>query len=309
MTLIYNHTRSIQEPEDIDIIEEDWIKKCFVGGLLYSEDTKLIKDAICIDINSAYPSFLQSSSFRIPIKKGKFTTIEKFDKIIKYGIYRVHIIKSEDVNINTLFKFNPDNYYTHFDINTAILLGLNISLIQDCQANALLYGEGTCVMGCSMFSNLIDLLMELKMKKVQYAKSLLSQSWGSLCEKQKQKKVAYEDFEIPNGYILVGARPYNGTHLFEYSKLGQYFKHNWGRMSCFLTAVVRKKMATTCFNIKDCIYKIHTDSVVCNKSNMKDIKVKLSKDIGDWKIENEGDCKIFHGKAYWNEEIEESDEE
>jgi hypothetical protein len=68
-------------------------------------------------------------------------------------------------------------------------------------------------------------------------------------------------------------------------------------------------MATTCFNIKDSIYKIHTDSVVCNKSNVKDIKVKLSKDIGDWKIENEGECKIFHGKAYWNEEIEESDEE
>ena len=41
-----------------------------------------LEEAYQYDINSAYLSFLQSNSFKIPVKEGKFTQIEELPEIL-----------------------------------------------------------------------------------------------------------------------------------------------------------------------------------------------------------------------------------
>jgi hypothetical protein len=290
LKLLYNFTRSIQEPEDMTPLEEEYIRNCFTGGLIYSKKCDL-DNAVCVDINSAYPSFLKSTSFGIPMKQGTFTKVDNFDKIIPYGIYRAKISRSEDENINKLFRFNKLDYYTHYDIYTAREMGLQIQLIDDDQANALLYDGKSRTMACSIFNGLIDLLYKLKQEKVTYSKPLLSTLWGALCEKDNIIEILKDTFEIPDGCKIIGGRPYGNTNMLEYVRIGGYFKHNYARFAPFLTSAVRRKVATVAFPIKENVYRIHTDSIVTDLSLDK-LNIKTSNKLGEWKIENQGMCKI-----------------
>ena len=169
---------------------------------------------------------------------------------------------------------------------------LKIELIQDNGMNALLY-KSQCITSCVAFKSLIDMLYDLKAKNIAYAKPLLSCLWGSLCEKNKKYKLCTSDFNIPDGYILTGARPTKEGHdIMEYTKVGNYYKHNFARLAPFLLSAVRRKMATTVYPIRDKVYRMHTDSLVTTVKlqNIKD--VVIDEKIGNWKIEKQGDVII-----------------
>ena len=200
--LFHNMTNSVEEPEDISELEELYLMKAFKGGLIYSKAAEL-NNAICIDKNSAYPSSLNTTSFTIPLKAGKFSELLELPDIIQYGIYRCKITKIDDINANIMFMFNKENYYTHIDINNARLLKLNIVLIVDGQANALIYASR--ISSTQVFRPIIKYLYDLKEKKVPCAKHLLNSLWGMLCQKNSLKSLANKDeyIDIPiDNYLL-----------------------------------------------------------------------------------------------------------
>ena len=60
------------------------------------------------------------SSQTFPFKEGQFKIIHQSDLEDKlyfdYGIYRCHILKSSDEQLNKLFRFNKLDKYIHIDL-------------------------------------------------------------------------------------------------------------------------------------------------------------------------------------------------
>ena len=152
-----------------------------MGALIFSSKDTTLDNAIQYDINSAYPSIMIRNDFKVPMTQGEFKYIDNlFEKpYLSYGIYRVIISRSGDENIDKLFRFNPKNKYTHTDINSAILLKLNIELIKDGQANYLSYEKG-CVQGSVMFKSFFEKLYEYKKNKVPFSKDIITSLWVDL---------------------------------------------------------------------------------------------------------------------------------
>lgn len=299
LQLFYNFSKGVQDPESITELEEKWIKDAMIGGLIFGTKCNL-KQAICYDMNSAYGYAMQFSGFKIPIKQGDFKCIDKLTDIVPFGIYRCNIKKSNDQNTNKLFRFNVHRKYTHIDIYVARKLGLQIDLINDGQANCLIYGAGKCINASKMFKTMIDYLYNLKCEKLTFAKRILTCLWGGLCEKKVISKTAFnpdQPYEIPADSELLGIRPTKKGDLILYAKRGKYFKTNYARMAPFLTAFVRKQMAYAIYPHKEHVHRCHTDSIL---SDVTISELDLSPAIGKWKIEHQGSCKIYNSmKVDW----------
>jgi hypothetical protein len=291
--VIHYKASSIDEPEDLTAIEAEWIHKSFMGGLLYAKKGEY-KDANCIDINSMYSYYMSHEHFFIPVKQGEFTTLDDdyIKKIVPFGIYRCII--STDKQEKALFKFNDYNYYTHYDINNAKELGFDIKLIQDGQANVLLYDSQSRIQGSRAFGEAIKYLYELK-QKVKYTKNIMSATWGYMMEKTTKKFIVAENEipEIDDNYTIQTITKYNDCSKIKVYKSDYIYKSNWARIGAFLTAYCRYNLRKiiTSNNINfDNIIRIHTDSITTiNEPLRKDL---LGNDIGKFKIEKQGDCIV-----------------
>jgi hypothetical protein len=292
---MFNDLTQGVHPDLINELEEDWLHKSFKGGLIFGEFCE-VDQAVVYDLNSAYPNALKSTSFSIPIKEGEFTKLKELGPIVGYGIYRCIISKSDDYNTNKLFRFNPENYYTHIDIASARQLGLDIELIIDDEANALLYKKR--IVGSRLFGTYISTLYDLKKKGCTMAKPLLNTLWGGLCERRKKYKSLTgitTHFNIPDNHTILAMSPLKDEDLICYSEQGHYFKTPYARLGPFLTAFVRKQMMTAILPIKDETYRCHTDSILTNSWNTNHIKI--GKEIGQFKIEKQGNCIIKNAQT------------
>ena len=261
-----------------------------------------LEEAYQYDINSAYLFFLQSNSFKIPVKEGKFTQIKELPKILQYGMYRVKITKSDDEKINRLFRFREDNKYTHSGIYSARELKLEIELIIDDEANALIYSLG-CINGCKIFKTMITYLYELKQQKVPFVKDMMILLWGSLCEKNKIKHTIIDDeLHIPDGSVIKSMHPYKNGWKISYYEFGNVFKLNYARFAPFLTSAVRLKIVRDVLPNIDSVYRVYTDSILSSKPLTN---LKIGTEIGNYKLEKTGKCIIdkTSKKPIWNDEI------
>ena len=102
------------------------------GALIFAEVCDL-DDAVCIDVNSAYPNAMRNTGFSVPMKQGDFSRITEFPEFISFGIYRCIIKKSGNRHTDKLFRFNKTNKYTHIDIANAKQLGLKVTLVDERQ--------------------------------------------------------------------------------------------------------------------------------------------------------------------------------
>jgi hypothetical protein len=291
LKLFYNMSKGIEDPEQITELEEEWLKDTFQGGLIFGESITL-ENATSYDVNSAYPSILKHSGFKIPVKQGDFQRITEITDIIPYGIYRCVIKRSGNYHTDKLFKFNSLNKYTHTDIYVARKLKLDVGLIIDDEANCLLYGAGKCVNGARMFKTIIDYLYNLKLNNVKYGKIMMNTLWGALCEKSYVFKSVYDDkesYNIPEDCTILSISPTNKGNLVSYSKKGRYFKLSYARFGPFLTSVVRKLMTDTIYSHKELVHRCHTDGFI-TQTPIDDIE--LSSEIGKFKIEKQGKCII-----------------
>ena len=287
---------SFHEPEELSPSEQEWFYRCFKGGLIFCDNGKTIDDAYNYDKKSAYPAMLCNDHFTFPVKVGEFKMLTELPNVLSYGIYRCNIEPTSDENINKLFKFNSKNYYTHYDIQLARELKLSVYLILD-ETNALLYTKDRGN-GATYFRQVVHMLYNLKTKS-KLAKLVLNSILGALCQRYKIKTTTSNQVNLNRGELLVEIKPMGETlHKISYLKNGQYFKHPYARIGCFLTASVRKQMAMIIEPFKEHVHKCHTDSIL---SDIELDNVLIGDRIGDFVLEQHGKVKIHHStkKLEW----------
>jgi len=140
LDLFDRFTKYLMNPESIEQDEAYWIQSANIGAIIWADQYS--GQGYKYDIKSMYPSIM-SSTGKFPIKKGQFQILESIDNLsyFPFGIYRCEVSKSDDDNINKLFRFNQLNYYTHTSLENAKSLGLNIHLIKDSNPNFLFYSR------------------------------------------------------------------------------------------------------------------------------------------------------------------------
>ena len=291
-------SKEIQLPENINQIEKEWLENASIGALI--NFTEYIGEAYKYDIKSQYPSILKSV-FMIPLKSGEFKKFsqEEFDKLeyYTYGIYRVKIEKSEDENINRLFRFNNLNYYTHINITDAKKFGLKINLIEDDQANSLIYSRDKCLRADQIFKRFVDFLFKFKENKElekdvrDYIKLIINRLWGALVETNEKRNIiskeSLEDFEIPKNYKVVQIKPSRNKNqiILDIAHNDNFYKNNYARLKPFLIAKGRSVISNLMFSHKEFIKRIHTDGVISSKK----LDIKLGDKLGD--LVFEGYCE------------------
>ena len=302
--ILFKYSASSIPPEPIQSQEADWLNKAFMGGLMYAEKGNF-ENTTCYDQNSMYSHYMGSDKFLVPYKQGVFSKVLNSDqKFYSYGIYRANI-ESNDESNNKYFRFNNKHHlYTHYDLSNAIKLGFTVELIQDDEANALLYSKDERMYGHHAYSKTIKYLFDLK-TKCPYAKRILSCLWGSMVEKNKKLVVIRPDEEIKelddDAIITTFIRSDSGCVKVQYLNASEIFKTNYARIGCFLTSYCRFQMSQfirSNFENEN-VLRIHTDGVI-----VKDEKLNpnlLKKDIGLYKIEDEGNCNITNVNLIdWN---------
>lgn len=289
-------TKIIEIPQDISQHETEFLNKSTQGSLIFNE--KYQGKAYKYDIISMYPSIMKSQ-FLIPLKQGEFKklTDEEFNKFktsfFPYGIYRAKINKSEDDNINRLFRFDTNNYYTHFSLTHAKKLGLNIELIQDDQPNLLFYSRDKCITGNELFSKYIDLLYDLKQKNVPLSKKILNSLWGILCEtdqiktttdkKEEEEEYYYNDEEDTEITFIKPSKINENEFIIGYAKNNKFFKTNFARMKPFLLSKARLIISDIMQPYyKDLVIRCHTDGFLLKD---KPENIKIGDKLGDLKYE------------------------
>ena len=122
------------------------------------------------DIISMYPSILLSNLL-IPIQQPNFNVISNNEfqekEYYAYGLYHCIVNKHKTKEVNNLFRFNVNNWYTHIDIKRAKELKLTITIIENNECNFIYYNSSKCIKACDLFKNYFDVLYKLKDKKIQ----------------------------------------------------------------------------------------------------------------------------------------------
>ena len=271
-------TKSINPPEDILQDEAMWIKESSIGALVWATeyDGELYK----YDIKSQYPYLMTQHTLKFPIKRGEFQRIDNFSEYFQFGIYRCIISKSSDENINKLFRFNKKNCYTSISLDHAKKLGLKYELIQDSQPNFLYYSRDKLITFNEVFKSYIELLFDLKEKKVEKSKDILNILWGALCEIDKKKYYCDIDkiINIEENEEICEINPYENNEdidIISTHKTYKRYKHNYARLKPFLLSKGRQMISNIMFPIKENIKRIQTDGFLSTVKLHDNKNVKL----------------------------------
>ena len=283
LDLFDRFTKFMSEPDEILQDESVWIHEASKGSaLIWAEpyEGELYK----YDVKSLYPHLMTLPTLKFPIKRGEFIILDKFGEFFQFGIYRCVIKKSDDSNINKLFKFNGNHYYTSISLEHAKKLGLDIQLIQDSKPNFLYYSREKLITFNEVFKPYVEFLFELKDKGIDKAKFILNILWGALCEIDKKR--FYDDKEIniqPDEEIMF-FRPSNfddDVDVIVINKINKKYKTNYARLCPFLLSKGRSHMSNIMFENREHIHRIQTDGFLSDKLIHSNIDVK----IGELKYE------------------------
>lgn len=284
LTLFHHLTRTVPNPEQISQLEAEWINEASNSALMYHQ-LNYEGQGYNYDIKSMYPSIMKSRNFLIPIKAGTFEYIERFENnFVRYGIYRAIIKPSSNNDINKLFKFVRNNFYTHYDIRRAMDLNLEIELINDGQANALVYHRDKCITGSELFGQYVDKLFDLKQKKVKRAKAILNILWGALSQKDVIKKDVRKHSKtiltIPENaqFTIRPSLHDENQSLVQYIRNDKRYKTNFARICPFLIAKGRFDISKIMEPYKENLVRCHTDGFILTEEGTN---LRLGDDLGD----------------------------
>ncbi|CAB5180843.1 unnamed protein product [Rhizophagus irregularis] len=201
-------SRAPKKAEDLSPEEDHWIKSAYMGGLLMREH---VGQYVQENLKHLHTFSVNSNNYNL-----------------KYGIYRVSIgSHPADQKCTRTFRYNPAGYYTHYDIQMAIDLGLYIELSSE-SPNALIFEQNKLMSGHDIFHQWARYLTQIKHEGGQVgtvAKHMLVSLWGRL----------YSD----------GQRP--GPHRC---------------MAPFISAKGRKILSEKIRPLGDCVKRIHTDGFI-----------------------------------------------
>lgn len=297
--------------------ESYWLEKASSGGLIYAEPGEY-SEAISYDINKMYsgllgrkPTWVNKGSghaLYVPTCEGEYKTLKALPAILPCGIYRCEV-EGE----HKLFHTNPTNHYTHFDLYTAQELKLKITLIEDSQPNALIYGSDKCMMiqASQLFEPFFDLMTVttniLKqdgspeaLQAVKRMKLIGNCLWGGLSQKNIKYKVIKKDAPLDmDKYEPISIVEIKGKEEHYRTKLQvkhQPFKTSYARLCPFITAIGRRYMYDQVKQHASSIVRIHTDGFISTKR----LAMPIGDRIGQWKVEKQGSCKVIHvNKQEW----------
>ena len=289
--LFRNMSKTISEPEDLDAIEHKILDTAYRGGIHYAEKGEY-KNVIDYDMNSMYANYMKQLNFIFPSSKPiyKMFTTQEFNNLqfYSFGIYRVSFTNTHKFwTIGTKLS-----WYTHHDLNIAKLLNMKIVLIEN-ETKALLYESKNCIRGNKCFENVIDYIDKLEKNKniSKYMKTIRTSLFGVLTSKNKKYNIIKHDEQIEcSDFLLESIVDSQKSTVVETIDKNNIFKYSWARCGIFLTAYCRIKMIQVLLKCNlDDIIQINTDGFI-SKTIIKDLKI--SKDMGDWKIKHTGDCIV-----------------
>jgi hypothetical protein len=206
-------------------------------------------------------------------------------KGIDVGIYKCIIHKSVDELIHKLFVFNRNNYYTHFDLMLARELDLTIEL-STVKPNAIIWGRSDYLRGEQVFTKYVDLLFDLKLKKIPGSKDILNIIWGALSQKNEITLTISEDskeiINIEDDSIFSNVYPRNDKEtIIKFCKNNNYYETNYARIAPFILARGRYYISKTVRPFIKYIKRLHTDGFI---STVKlDLGDQIGTDLGQLK--------------------------
>ena len=262
--------------ETIDDVEFEWISGCKCYGLLYAKPAQF--KGRCIDGNSWYSSIMVDQKLILPLGNPEYKTLDRLSDVISFGIYRAVIYGTD----SRLFLHNPKNFYTYIDIKEALKRGYTVDLICDGAPNHLFYDSSSRETGHYLFRGFVDLLYPLKGKN-PLVKQLLNMLWGALCQRVKlyhDDEVDFDSFDF-----LDICETDDATSFVEKAK--KYVLPH-ARVGIFITAMGRAKLADAIADIKDEVYRVHTDGIYTSSAK----EFEFSDELGGWKLEDEGEFVV-----------------
>jgi hypothetical protein len=301
--LAISYQTMTMDTEPLTKQESIWTKEASGGGIKYAKKGKY-KNVKSVDQNGMYSYYLGESPFTFPVKQGEFMTVDNdyIKDFAPVGVYRC-IIESTDEENDKFFTYNRYNKYTQNSINHAYELGFKVTMIQDGEANALIYGAKTRIQSKQLFNKLVQELQQLKKKtKIPFVKEMMSRLWGSLSENHKNVLIVRDEEQNIDDADILSIQT-NKNHLrVKYRKYGDpIYIHNYARIAPFLTSYTNLKFSQFMReNIKDTskIYRINTDSFITDIDNEIN---NIGGELGQFKLEKSGNCKIKHVyKVKWN---------
>ena len=284
--------------DKIEAYEFDYLHSCG-GGVRVAEEYE--GKAFKYDVNSFYPSMLNSNTMRIPKKKGTLTDIDQQDfdeqEFVTFGIYHAKI--TGDINPK-LFTVLKSNRYTHYEINRAKNLKYSIKIL----GQALLWAPDQVVSAKKVFGEFVEYLFPLK-KKDPLLKQILNSLWGGLVSSRSTYTMidTIEDLEIPKSATILKAEQLTqNTYKFTiHDKDCNTFKTNYGRLKPFLLGLGRCIVHKTIEKAgHEAIVFSHTDSLISRKwlnltKNLNDRGLEM----GQFKYEGRDDeCEVFNMSRY-----------
>jgi hypothetical protein len=255
------------------------------GGVRVGEPYKGV--AYKYDINSYYPSILNSKTAKFPISPGKLTDITTEDikqkRFVKFGVYHAEIECDNSKKFTTI----STNMYSHSEINYAKQLGLNITILGQC----ITWDEDQLRTFNSIFGDYVDYLYPLK-KKHKGFKLILNSLWGSLVQKRGgviTYRCKWEDLN-PDKQIIIKTNPIDDEYCMLTEKIKiSFFKTTYARLNPFLLGLARVQMHKTFCKIGyDNLLWSHTDSMITS-APLTYKQIKINNILGNWKYE--GRCK------------------
>ncbi len=309
--LFHLKSGSIPSPEPMGEIESKWIDFACGGGITYplrrdvnkSLGEKHLPYGISYDINRMYFSLYESKHLGVPMSAGEFSRIAELPSPLKFGIYRVNIREpsgSWENPLRKLFRFKNNEYYTQMDVQTALDIGLDVTMVMDDEANVCFYRKRLLASEIfAQYTDFVRMIEEKSLDQESYIRSAVKKMrnslWGALMQKNNKtiawssaeaKSIDLENFSVDHVYPMQG----ENAVVVDYINYVKRFQRNWARIGPFITARARRMMYQVLAPHAEHIHRIHTDGFV---SDCK-LPLDIGSEVGQWKVEHEGECTIYH---------------
>ena len=299
----------IQRACDIASIDKDegrYISKASTGALIWSDVSRTEPlDVYKYDVTSYYPSILCDKHFQFPTGPGEFAVITDHDlstfEHMPFGIYRC-VIQVPELVDKKLFRKNEANYYTHWDLKRARELCLQIEMCpvdEEEPFNVLLYQTNRAC-GATYFAETIGILFGLKQDRVPFAKDLLNNFWGALCQRRRRTVMDTEA-------ACVGLRIDPVTDIATCYDLDNPYYYGLARLKPFLLAVARYRMSQLIEKVHTTCVRVHTDGVMVTRAltdqDIAGTRIKLTEnrerpELGSLRYEGSLKIKIKNRTQY-----------
>jgi len=278
------------EPEEFEAM-----KYTYGQGVIYYDKTLNVKNMKAYDCNSYY-GFLQSNFCPIPISAPKNVTKEQLKDLDITEIYGYY-----NVDVKDHLKYVPKSQKMRKE-NKCFMTNFDILLMKENNIQFELKDDGHIIFEqvkdfSDVFKKIINIVYPLKQKRKykKFAKDIILQLWGKLCERDR-KYYTYEEFDDIDSNTVDFSYTTNGkVHV-----KGGYI-YPFARMKPFLLSLGRYRMWKHIQKIENLGYHVarsYCDSITTDipEDKFNDCICEISKDIGDYKIETK---KVYYNNDYY----------